>query len=101
MKVIVSRAAQKDLAAIGDYVAQANQRRAEPFIMELVAAARAIGDTPFAWPVLSRYEAVGLRRKLHGRYLILYVIQAERVEIVRVVHGARDLGRIGIDPSPE
>jgi toxin ParE1/3/4 len=101
MKVVVSRAAQRDLMGIGDYIAQGSPGRAEPFVMDLVAAARAIGDTPFAWPVMARYEAVGLRRKLHGRYLILYVVQPERVEIVRVIHGARDLGRIGIDPSPE
>jgi plasmid stabilization system protein ParE len=29
-----------------------------------------------------------------GRYLILYRAKANRVEIVRVVHGARDLDQI-------
>ncbi len=31
---------------------------------------------------------------VHRAYLILFRVEAERVEIVRVVHGARDLKRI-------
>ncbi|NNM70794.1 type II toxin-antitoxin system RelE/ParE family toxin [Enterovirga aerilata] len=101
MRVIVSLAARKDLSEIADYIARENPRRAESFTMELVAAARAIAETPFAWPVLSRHRTAGVRRKLHGRYLILYRMRQDRVEIVRIVHGARDLRRLPIDPPSE
>jgi toxin ParE1/3/4 len=40
------------------------------------------------------YIREGMRLWTMGVYLILYRIQAEGVEIVRVVHGRRDLKRI-------
>jgi len=36
----------------------------------------------------------GLRRKVHGSYLIVYRTRSDEVEIVRILHGARDLMRI-------
>ncbi len=36
----------------------------------------------------------GLRAARHGRYLIFFLETADAVQIVRVLHGARDLPRI-------
>ncbi len=31
-----------------------------------------------------------MRRRVHGAYLILYRIGGERLDILRIIHGARD-----------
>lgn len=42
------------------------------------------------WPALADRRAGGLRRRLHAGYLIFYRVGTDRVEIVRIIHGARD-----------
>jgi plasmid stabilization system protein ParE len=36
----------------------------------------------------------GVRRRVHGNDMILYRVEAERVLILHIVHGARDYGRL-------
>jgi toxin ParE1/3/4 len=45
---------------------------------------------PRAFPPMPRYERHGIHRRPVGNYLIFYRIEAERVVIVYVLHGARD-----------
>ena len=94
MKVVVSRAAERDLHGIKSEIARAAPRRAETYLDELLDACERIGLTPLGCPVVPRYEAAGYRRSVHGNYLIFYRVRDERVEIVRILHGARDYERI-------
>jgi toxin ParE1/3/4 len=41
-----------------------------------------------------RYEALGVRRRGHGRYLIFYRVDPNAVVIVHVLHGAQDYEEI-------
>ena len=90
MTVIWSSAAIADLEAIRDYIAADNSERAVSFVMEITAAGEAIADTPRAFGLVPRLEARGIRKRSFGRYLIFYRIEAESVQILHVVHGARD-----------
>jgi len=45
---------------------------------------------PEAFPLVPRYARQGIRRYLHRNYLVFYHIEADRVVIIRVLHGARD-----------
>jgi plasmid stabilization system protein ParE len=53
---------------------------------------RGLADFPKAAPLR---PGVGddVRMAVHGRYLILYVVHDDLLEIRRVVHGSRDLFR--------
>jgi plasmid stabilization system protein ParE len=90
MNVLVMPAAEADLLAIGMWIAEDNPVRAETFLRELREACRSIGDTPRAYPVLGRYRRVTVRRRTYRDYLIFYRIGKEQVEVVHVLHGARD-----------
>lgn len=90
MKVVLSDEARADLERIGDYIAQDNPPRARSFVRELIAAGREIGDMPEGFPLVPRYERLGVRRRAHGNYLIFYRIEAARVTVIHVLHGARD-----------
>lgn len=90
MKVVLTAEALGDLEQIGDYIAGDSPVRARTFVAELVAAARKIGEIPRGFPLVPRFEHLGVRRRVHGSYLIFYRIEEDRVSILHVLHGARD-----------
>jgi toxin ParE1/3/4 len=49
---------------------------------------------PRAYQLVPRHENSDVRRVSHGDYLIFYRVTADTVEILHVLHGARDYGRI-------
>jgi toxin ParE1/3/4 len=88
--VVASRAAQ-DLRAIASYLVQElNEDLALDFATRFARTA----DRLAAFPQLGRVSELG-RFRFHGifgsPYLIVYRWQATPIEILRVVHGARDL----------
>ena len=90
MKVIFSPEARKDLRQIGDRISLDNRPRALSFVRELIEKARHIGELPRAFPPVPEFAHLGIRRRVHGSYLILYRITDDRVMILRILHGARD-----------
>ena len=94
MRVEFADEAERSLEQIGDYIAQDSPTRAESFTRELLDAALALGDAPRAYPLVPRFERLGVRRRVHGNYVILYRVEADRVFVAPIVHGARDYGRL-------
>jgi plasmid stabilization system protein ParE len=45
---------------------------------------------PLSHPLVPRYEAKGIRRRMRGNYQIFYRVDADQIYVVRVLHGARD-----------
>lgn len=94
MKVFFTEPAEEDLEAIGDWIAKDNPERAASFVRELRQSCLDVGQWPLAQPLVVHRRNDGLRRKVHGNYLIFYRVWLETIEIVRVLHGARDYGYI-------
>ena len=90
MKVVISEAAEADIEAIGDWIAQENPTRALTFAQELRQRCQTLSDMPRGYPLVPRYEHTGVRRRLHGNYLIFYRIVGKRIQVLHVLHGARD-----------
>ncbi|MCP1470996.1 plasmid stabilization system protein ParE [Sphingobium sp. OAS761] len=90
MKVVLTAEALGDLERIGDYIAQDNPNRARSFVAELLAKARGLRDLPEGFPLVPRYAHLGIRRRVHGSYLIFYRIEAQQISILHILHGARD-----------
>jgi toxin ParE1/3/4 len=90
VKLVFTDEARQDLLDIGDHIARDNPARALTFVQELRATASELLRRPRAFPVLPRYAHLGLRRRLHGNYLIFYRSDDKQVSIVRILHGARD-----------
>ena len=91
MIVDFSDAAEADLEAIGDYIALDSPRRAGTFLKELRSACKKIGDMPRGYQLVPRHEATGIRRSVHGKYLIFYHVISGRIEILHILHGAMDI----------
>ncbi len=94
MRVILTTEAKADLTRIADYIAADNPTRARSFVRNLQMRAREIGDTPHGFPLVPHYERTGVRRRVHGNYLIFYRIEETRISVIAILHGARDFEKI-------
>jgi toxin ParE1/3/4 len=94
MIVRLTAEAGRDLEAIGDYIARDNPERALSFIRELRGKCLDLADFPERYPLVPRYETLGVRHRVHGNYLIFYRADAEWVTVIHVLHGAMDYAAI-------
>ena len=90
MKVVTSDKAEADLEAIADLIAEDSPLRAITFVQELRAACLGLERNPARSQHISRRPHAGIRRRVHGPYLIFYRVEDSQVTILRVLHGARD-----------
>jgi len=86
MKVRIADAALRDLADIERHIGQDSPRAAQRQTDALFDACRALAEHPRRYAELG---LLGLRRRPSGAYLIFYRI-TETVEVVRILHAARD-----------
>lgn len=86
----ITPAAEEDIESIGDYIAQDNPARAVTFIQEFHETFSQLAQMPQSSPRRPRLGP-DIRMRPVGNYLIYYRPIAEGVEIVRVLHAARDM----------
>jgi toxin ParE1/3/4 len=92
--VTLTAEAESDLEAIAEYIARDNVTAALNFVHELRKKCRALAQSPLGYPLVPRYQHRNIRRRPVGNYLIFYRIRAEAVEVVHILHGARDYERL-------
>lgn len=90
LRVIIAPRAQSDLEAIGDYIAAENPVRAESFVEELIGRCLTLSEQPERFPLVERLAHAGVRKMVHGNYLIFYTVYPDRVTVARILHGATD-----------
>ncbi|MCE6977862.1 type II toxin-antitoxin system RelE/ParE family toxin [Pseudomonas frederiksbergensis] len=92
-QLLFSALAREDLQQIARYIARDNPSRARTFVGELRVCCTRLLDQPNQG--ISRDDcARGLRMISQGRYLIFYSLFESDVQIERVLHAARDIGRL-------
>lgn len=96
MRLLITPLAAQDLEEIGDYIAQNNPKRAISFVNELRTQCEKLCLNPLGYrrrPELSD----NLRSCAHSNYVIFFESSQEQVNIIRVLHGARDISQ-ALDP---
>ena len=89
-RLVLTLLAEQDLEEIGDYIAQDHPRRALSFVRELRKHCEKIASNPAGYR--RRLElADDIRSCTHGHYVIFFVATPDKLKIVRVLHGARDI----------
>ncbi len=88
MIVVFTEEAETDLEQIADAIAQDSPLRARSFVRELRDLCERLTDAPTGYPLVPRYEHTGLRRRVHGNYLIFYRVDVNAIEVIHVLHGA-------------
>lgn len=91
--VKISATAAEDLKDIWEYVAQHNEDAAVKLIKEVKNKFILLRDNPLIGREQNKY-LVGLRSFLMKDYFIFYLPLENGVEILRVLHGSRDIERI-------
>ena len=91
-RVVVTRLAEDDLEAIGDYIARENRRAAFALISRIRDRIAGLADYPERYrlrPQLGRsYRVLGI-----DAYVVVYRVAGDTVYVMRVFHGARDYRR--------
>ncbi len=82
--------AEADLLEIWLYIAQDSPRAADRLLDRIEAQCRLLADNPRLGRARPEI-APDARAWIVGRYLILYRARDDGIEVVRVVHGAREI----------
>jgi plasmid stabilization system protein ParE len=91
-KVRITPEAEADLRSIGDYiVAQHAPDAARRFVKSLRQRIASLKTFPEIYGLAPEAQAAGVevRELIHGMYRVLYTVEAKRVTIHAVRHGAR------------
>jgi toxin ParE1/3/4 len=89
----ISPLANSDLIEIWSYIADDSVANADAFIDKIHEALQTLSRQP---GLGRRREelAPGLQSFAFGRYIVFYRVVGNEIEIVRVLHGARDISNI-------
>jgi toxin ParE1/3/4 len=90
MKVFVSDQADADLRQIYRYLAERNAAAAESLIREIDRKFENLSHFPFIGRERSTLSA-GIRSVVTHPYVVFYTVEPDRIIIVRVLHGSRDI----------
>src|SRR5262245_51432413 len=82
--------AEQDWLDIWLFVAENDIGAADRLLNQIDVACQLLTDFPYLGKARPDIRS-GLRHAIVGRYVILYQIEADKIEVVRLVHGARHL----------
>lgn len=92
-EVFHSNRARQDLKLIWHYIAAENRQAATRFLLRIEDRIAALREFPLMGSPRDDLGP-GFRTLVIGKYLVIYRPVPEGVEIIRVVHGVRDLRRL-------
>ena len=91
MKVHWTDTAQRHLDSIFAHIAQDSPRYALSMVDRLTRRSQQIADFPHAGRMVPEYEREDIREVIEGPYRIIYRIKPLQIDVLGVIHGARDL----------
>jgi toxin ParE1/3/4 len=89
-RIELTRAALADFDDIYDYIARDNPRAAAQALRSLDESIQLLSDQPKMGEVF-RHRRLRLRLLTHDDYLVFYRERPGVIEIVRVIHGRRNI----------
>lgn len=90
--------ARADLLDIANSIARDNPERAVTYVAELIDQTVQVADQPGLYRLRPEWGSA-VRSARFGPYLILFELSAERVVILRYLHGRRDITKIMSEDS--
>jgi toxin ParE1/3/4 len=91
MTVYWTQNARRELRALHDHIAQNSARYAQGVVDRITRRTEQLSDHPRLGAEVPEYEDESIRELLESSYRIIYRVREDRVEILSVVHGARQL----------
>ncbi len=91
MKLIWTEPSIEDLTSIRDYIARDSEYYAIGFVEQVILSVEGLLQFPRLGRVVPEAKDDNIRELLYGHYRIIYRIAGERIEILTVVHGSREM----------
>ena len=91
MEVYWTDTAQGHLAAIHAYIAQDSPAYATRVVDILTYRSQQIGQYPRSGRMVPEYEHKQIREVIEGSYRIIYHIKADQIDVLAVIHVARNV----------
>ena len=98
MKVEWTALAIDDVLAIKSYIARDSEVYAERFAERIIEAAESLVSLPRRGRAVPEANDDTIRELIFGNYRIIYCLEQERVLLLTIIHGARNLA--GLEPKP-
>ena len=92
MRVVVSFRARSDILNIHSYLAEHSPGAADRMLVRFSERFDELQEFPFLGPDRSEFRA-GLRGLLISSYIAFYIVEMDRIVIVRVLDGRTDIER--------
>jgi plasmid stabilization system protein ParE len=89
LKVVWSPEAIEDVESIAQYIGRDSEFYARAVAARIIQMARSIEGFPWMGRVVPELEDEKIRERLVYSYRVVYQMQATRILIVAVIHGAR------------
>lgn len=94
-EVRLSSNARDDLTSILEYLAEAESpSTALTMVVRLETACAELSNRALMYALIPRHEHSGVRRRVVARYGIFYVVNDSHVDVLQILHSARDHERI-------
>ncbi|MCX6606829.1 MAG: type II toxin-antitoxin system RelE/ParE family toxin [Acidobacteria bacterium] len=90
-RLVWSESASGALVRATEFIAQDSPRHAEAFRLEAVSASRSLAHSPLRGRLVPEMYGSAIREVFVRSYRLIYRVEADRVVILRFIHGARDL----------
>lgn len=98
MKIEWTEPAVLDLKSIRDYIRRDSEYYAARFVEKVIEAAETLNELPKIGRHVPESEDENIRELLLHNYRIIYRTEAERILILAVIHGSRDLSQSTTKP---
>jgi plasmid stabilization system protein ParE len=99
MKVDWTETACGHLEAIRAYIAVDSPTYALRMVDRLTRRSIQIAEAPCSGRRVPEYERDDIREMIEGPYRIIYLVKSDGVDVIAVIHGARDLLRASAEPE--
>jgi plasmid stabilization system protein ParE len=97
MKVHWTDTALDHLSAIYEYIAVDSENYARRMIDRLTKRSRQIGNFPYSGRMVPEFEEDQIREVIEGPYRIIYYIKPDQIDVLAVIHGARQISDMDIE----
>ena len=93
MRVHWTETAESHLDAIHTYISQDSPEYAKHIVDRLHRRSQQIADFPLSGRKVPEYEMNQIREVMEGSYRIIYHIKPNQIDVLAVLHGARNVLR--------
>jgi toxin ParE1/3/4 len=91
MKIVWTEPAVADLHELHAYIARDSESYASRFVEKIISSVTILIDHPRLGRVVPEADQENIRELLYYNYRIIYRVAPDRIELLSVIHGARNL----------